>query len=196
MQGRMRAQGRGGVRVRTFEPGDSARVAAIAAAAWQPVYDGYLAAMGRDMFAFYHAGWQERKAGEIARFCARENAAVWVAEAAVGAEGERGAGTGAGAAGEGGSRRGPEVAGFICCLLDAERRSGVICNNAVDPAFQRQGIGRLLNAYVLERMRERGIRFVSVSTGGGDDAHAPARKAYERAGFVVQIPQTTMFLPL
>lgn len=42
-------------------------------------------------------------------------------------------------------------------------------------------------AYAFARLRERGMRYVRVSTGG-DPAHAPARRAYEKAGFVIGLP--------
>ena len=39
----------------------------------------------------------------------------------------------------------------------------------------------------LARMREAGMRVATVATGA-DPSHAPARRAYEKAGFTVQIP--------
>ncbi len=39
----------------------------------------------------------------------------------------------------------------------------------------------------LARMKEAGMRVVSVASGGYP-SHAPAHRAYEKAGFTVQIP--------
>jgi len=53
----------------------------------------------------------------------------------------------------------------------------------VDPAHQNHGVGTMLNVFALERMKERGVRLARVETGG-DPSHAPARRSYEKAGFV------------
>jgi len=39
------------------------------------------------------------------------------------------------------------------------------------------------------------MRFVEVTTGG-DPSHAPVRRAYERAGFSVQLPTITYYRKL
>jgi hypothetical protein len=41
--------------------------------------------------------------------------------------------------------------------------------------------------FAITRMKEAGMRVATVATGG-DASHAPARRAYEKAGFAVQIP--------
>ena len=46
--------------------------------------------------------------------------------------------------------------------------------------------------FALMRMKERGIMAVKVATGG-DRSHAPAKRIYERAGFMNAIPSLTMF---
>ena len=37
--------------------------------------------------------------------------------------------------------------------------------------------------HVLYKMKTAGVKYVQVGTGG-DSAHAPARRAYEKSGFV------------
>ena len=54
---------------------------------------------------------------------------------------------------------------------------------AVHPDHQNDGIGTALNEYALERMREAGMRIAVVGTGG-DASHAPARRSYEKAGYI------------
>ena len=44
-------------------------------------------------------------------------------------------------------------------------------------------------------MRAAGLRCVQVSTGG-DDSHAPARRAYEKAGFRPGVPSLTLYREL
>ena len=54
---------------------------------------------------------------------------------------------------------------------------------AVDPRLQRQGIGTALTIFAVQRLREAGVGLAVVGTGG-DPGHAPARRVYEKAGFV------------
>jgi GNAT superfamily N-acetyltransferase len=63
-----------------------------------------------------------------------------------------------------------------------ETASGQIEMLAVDPDHQRQGIADALIAFALDQMRMAGVRLAVVGTGG-DPGHAPARRAYEKAGF-------------
>jgi len=44
-------------------------------------------------------------------------------------------------------------------------------------------------------MKARGVRFVRVLTGG-DLGHAPARRAYEKAGFTRNLPSVTYYMEL
>jgi ribosomal protein S18 acetylase RimI-like enzyme len=55
---------------------------------------------------------------------------------------------------------------------------------AVDPAYQRRGIGAALTRLALARLREAGLAIAMVETGG-DDGHAPARRTYAGAGFTL-----------
>ncbi len=47
---------------------------------------------------------------------------------------------------------------------------------------QRRGVATALIDFVLDRARAEGFGLASVGTGG-DPGHAPARLAYEKAGF-------------
>ncbi|WRH25854.1 GNAT family N-acetyltransferase [Arthrobacter sp. JZ12] len=53
---------------------------------------------------------------------------------------------------------------------------------AVDPVHQRKGIGHALMEHSFRIGREAGMSMVLVETGD-DPGHAPARHAYEEAGF-------------
>jgi ribosomal protein S18 acetylase RimI-like enzyme len=54
----------------------------------------------------------------------------------------------------------------------------------VDPDHQRQGIGSRLTELAIDHLRSRGMDIAVVETGG-DPGHAPARAAYEAAGFTL-----------
>lgn len=73
--------------------------------------------------------------------------------------------------------------GFIACDLNLQDRTAEVQLIAVHPDSQNRGVGTSLNTFALEMMKESGIRLVHVNTGG-DPSHAPARRAYEKAGYV------------
>jgi ribosomal protein S18 acetylase RimI-like enzyme len=73
--------------------------------------------------------------------------------------------------------------GFVAVALSSfHERMGVIDMIAVDPDFQRRGTSSRLTDVAVEHMRSRGMDIAVVETGG-DAGHAPARAAYEAAGF-------------
>src|SRR5690606_18108185 len=84
-----------------------------------------------------------------------------------------------------------QVVGFVSARLDTDRLVGEIGLNAVHPDFAGKGIGTSLYAHALGRMREVGLRVATVATGG-DPSHAPARRAYAKAGFDVEFPSVWM----
>ena len=83
------------------------------------------------------------------------------------------------------------LVGFVSVRLDPEQLVGEIGLNAVAPRFAGQGIGTRMYEFALAYMRAAGMRVATVATGG-DPSHAPARRAYEKAGFDVQIPSVWM----
>jgi GNAT superfamily N-acetyltransferase len=77
--------------------------------------------------------------------------------------------------------------GFVAIQLNQTTRVGEIGLNAVHPDRAGKGIGTAMYDFALARMREAGMQAATVATGG-DASHAPARRAYEKAGFTAQIP--------
>jgi ribosomal protein S18 acetylase RimI-like enzyme len=75
-----------------------------------------------------------------------------------------------------------EVVGFVAAVVDEDSRMGEIYMIAVDPDFQKRGIGTQLTDVATDWLREVGMSVVLVSTGG-DAGHAPARRTYEKARF-------------
>ena len=84
------------------------------------------------------------------------------------------------------------VVGFIFTIMDANRKTGEIGLNAVDPNIQQQGIGRAMYEFVLADLKKRGAEIAYVGTGG-DATHAPARAAYKALGFDKMIPAAHFF---
>jgi len=157
--------------IRDLAPEDVEAIAAIAVAAWEPIFAGFREAMGEDLFAAACPNWRQEKARQVRAACEAGNAAgVSVAEA------------------------GGRVVGFATFYVKASGL-GEIGNNAVHPDCQGRGIGPRMYEHVFGRLRAKGARFVKVHTGG-DPAHAPARRAYEKAGFALRLPTVDYYRPL
>lgn len=54
------------------------------------------------------------------------------------------------------------------------------------------GVAKKMYDYVIEEMKTKGVKTVSVTTGL-DDAHAPARRAYEKLGFEKVLNSVTYY---
>jgi GNAT superfamily N-acetyltransferase len=87
---------------------------------------------------------------------------------------------------------GDEIIGFVSFTIDADRCTGEIGLNAVHPEHAGIGIGTEMYEHVMARMKELGMALATVGTGG-DPSHAPARRAYEKAGFGPAIPSITLY---
>lgn len=86
-----------------------------------------------------------------------------------------------------------ELVGFITYTINGIW--GEICNNGALTATGLKGIGQTMYKYVMAEFRKAGVKVVKVTTGL-DDAHAPARRAYERAGFSKHLDSTTYYMEL
>ncbi|MBO5792048.1 MAG: GNAT family N-acetyltransferase [Lentisphaeria bacterium] len=86
-----------------------------------------------------------------------------------------------------------ELVGFITYAINGIW--GEICNNGALTSTGLKGIGQTMYKYVMEEFRKAGVKVVKVTTGL-DDAHAPARRAYERAGFSRHLDSTTYYMEL
>lgn len=127
--------------------------------AWEPVFDSIQQAMDSDVYrVFYPNGWRDSQLGAVEAVCAAEDTKVWVAIAS------------------------GSTVGFVAVKLHAESSMGEIYMVAVDPDYQRQGIGTALMKFALLSLKDAGMSVVMVETGG-DPGHAPARSTYEKLGF-------------
>jgi len=180
--------------IRSYSESDLPDLQAIAAAAWQPVFDSYRNMLGPELFGLAYENWQAAKCSQIETAC----------------RGDRDAHVIVGVVRE--SRRQPErsphpeappnpqlprerVIAFLTYYLDTGNGLGEIGNNAVDPTCQAAGVGTRMLRHALEQMREAGARCVRVTTGL-DPSHAPARRMYEKAGFARGTPHVTYFQEL
>jgi len=160
----------GNIIIRELTETDKARVVEIALAAWAPIYASFKQILGEEFYKKQHPDWRTEKTGHIESSFNRGMYLV--------------------------AERESEILGFVSFFPEA-RIPGIaeIGNNAVHPDFQRQGIAQLLYKEAFRRLRSQGIKSVMVSTGG-DPAHLPARKAYEKAGFNICLPHVDYFRSL
>ena len=141
----------------------------IAIAAWTPIRQIFREEIGQDLYKTFFSGWQAEKCRDVTRELSGSRAFV----ALVGAR----------------------LAGFISYQLDEGGKTAVIGTNAVHLDFRGQGIGSRLYQHVLASLKAEGIVYVRVTTGL-DAGHAPARRAYNRAGFSKGLPIIRYYMEL
>ena len=139
----------------------------ISLTVYDHIHDVYREHLGKELHDQVMKEWRANKAAAIERQQSGENAFVALLDG--------------------------KVVGFAAFQIEGEL--GRICNNAVDPEYRGNGIGGLLYQRLLDGMREQGARYATVHTGG-DDGHAPARKAYEKIGFKKFLPSVNYYMDL
>jgi ribosomal protein S18 acetylase RimI-like enzyme len=159
--------------IRCARPEDAARLADIAEQAWQPVWREVRRQLGDELFEQLHHEAIAHKRRDVVTHALAYPHWFFVAE------------------------RDGQIVGFMGVRLNMGRDRVVaeIGNNAVDPPVQGQGIATRLYTHALDYFREHGQRYVILTTGL-DDAHAPARRAYEKTGMRQACPGVKYILKL
>ena len=148
-----------GLALRRFEAPDLAELQRIRSAAFAPIFASFRAILGEEIAALAYAEAEAEQAALLDEICDEASGHhVWIVEAS------------------------GEIAGFVTFTVDGARRSGEIGLNAVDPEHSGRGIGTWMYGEALAKMKALGAALATVGTGG-DPSHAPARRAYEKAGF-------------
>ncbi|WP_221930830.1 GNAT family N-acetyltransferase [Telmatospirillum sp. J64-1] len=155
--------------LRPLEPGDLPRLQQIRKTAFAPVFQSFRDIVGQEIaaIAFTHADAEQAKL--LDDLCAPGSGHHVLVLTIGGA-----------------------VAGFVSFTVDTAQRIGEIGLNAVHPDYSGKGFGTWMYEQVLARMKDQGVILATVSTGG-DAAHAPARRAYEKAGFGPVIPSLSLY---
>ncbi len=149
------------VAIRPLAEADIPAVVDLSLRAWAPVFDSFRGVLGEEIFLHLYPEWSAMQAAAVERVCRDEAMPTWVAD------------------------HDGRAVGFVAIVHDRqedEPDSSEIEMVAVDPDHQRHGIAADLIAFAVDRMREHGSRLAVIGTGG-DPGHAPARAAYEQAGF-------------
>jgi GNAT superfamily N-acetyltransferase len=153
---------------RNARPDELGRLDAIRRAAFAPVFASFRSILGDEIYDLAQRREDEAQGGLLRSLLAPDSGwTVYVAESA------------------------DEVVGFVAVQLNHETHVGEIGLNAVDPTRAGKGIGSAIYRFALARMKEEGMKVATVATGG-DPSHAPARRAYQKAGFDLEIPSVWM----
>jgi predicted O-methyltransferase YrrM/GNAT superfamily N-acetyltransferase len=156
------------VHLRPVRPEDAARLQAIRRAAFAPVFASFRSMLGDEIYGLAQRREDEAQEALLTSLMTADSG--WTLYAA---------------------DSGDETVGFVAIRFDRERLSGEIGLNAVDPAHAGKGIGTAMYEFAVDRMKEAGLKVATVATGG-DPSHAPARRAYRKAGFEAEIPSVWM----
>jgi len=153
-----------GLQFRRARPDDAARLQAIRRAAFAPIFASFRSLLGDEIYELAQRREDDAQEAMLTSLLAPESTwELYVVESS------------------------GEIVGFMALQLDREKGIGEIGLNAVDPARSGHGVGTAMYEFALARMKEAGMKVATVATGG-DASHAPARRAYQKAGFDAVIP--------
>lgn len=159
------------LQIRPFIQDDIEDVVRLSLLAWEPVFASFREMLGPTVYAMIYLDWRKQQREVVETFCAvGERKATWVADV-----------DGA-------------IAGFIVVTFNDAEKTGVVELLAVHPGYQQRGVATGLNLFALDQMRANGMTMASLQTGG-DPGHAPARAAYEKAGYRA-FPNVWYYQPL
>jgi ribosomal protein S18 acetylase RimI-like enzyme len=145
------------LQIRPFNDKDLEPIVQLSLLAWEPVFISFWQILGPTIYPILYPDWRKIQTEVVETTCRdKDRFTVLVAELD------------------------QTVAGFLAYELKGD--TGEVYLLAVHPDYQNQGIGTELNLVALEKMKAAGMKLVEVGTGG-DDGHAPARRAYEKAGY-------------
>jgi ribosomal protein S18 acetylase RimI-like enzyme len=158
--------------IRTFEPGDLARLTELTIDTFGPFYENsFRPLVGEVIFTRQHGRWREDYRALLAALHAPERGKhVAVADS------------------------GGVIAGYAGWEIDLSREHGRITILAVGADHRRGHLGTALCEHAFSHMRARGAVYAEIGTGG-DAFHAPARALYESLG-CIKVPAAVYFREL
>ncbi|MEM7022013.1 MAG: GNAT family N-acetyltransferase [Pseudomonadota bacterium] len=158
--------------IRNLDTNDLPRLHEIREAAFEPVFASFRRIVGEKIATIALESAEREQAEHLDRICAADASHdVFVVEC------------------------GSSLVAFCAVSCNRDSKVGEIDLNAVHPDHQGKGIGSWMYRVALDRMRAAGMRAATVGTGG-DPSHAPARRAYENAGFGPAIPSLYYYTAL
>jgi GNAT superfamily N-acetyltransferase len=146
--------------IRSARPEDHELLLALASRAWEPVFASVNEVLGPELARHLHGeDWRDHHAAEVREILRSGSMRTWVAEV----DGQH--------------------VGFVAArVVDPTRRIGEVRIVGVDPAAQRQSIGKALIRHAEVWLHDQGMAVAFIGTGG-DPGHAPSRSLYESLGY-------------
>jgi len=157
---------------RRARPEDMGRLQSIRRAAFAPVFASFRAMLGDELYELAQRRDDDAHDGVLTSMMAEDS--IWELYLA---------------------ELGGAIVGFVGVRIDTTTLVGEVGLNAVDPARSGAGIGTAMYEFAAARLKQAGMKVATVGTGG-DPSHAPARRAYEKAGFSARIPSLWMYRKL
>ena len=154
--------------IRQARPEDAPRLQAIRRAAFAPVFASFRSLLGDEIYDLAQRRQDEAQEGLLASLLAGEPGwTLYVAQS------------------------GDEIVGFVAVQLDPRPHRRDRSQRGRSRARRQGRSGTAMYEFALARMKEAGMKVATVATGG-DPSHAPARRAYQKAGFDAVIPSVWM----
>ena len=155
--------------LRKYQNGDLESLQEIRRVAFEPIFDSFRSIVGPEIAAVVFGHADKEQADWLEGVCKPESGHDVVI-----------------------ATKGDHIVGFVSWSTDETKNTGEIGLNAVHPDHSGEGIGQQMYEHALSEMRKRGMVVATVGTGG-DPSHAPARRAYEKVGFKVQLRSIHMY---
>ena len=124
--------------------------------------------LGNVIYTAFYRDWKEKKRQTIEYLYKSKDCRIYVAE------------------------KDNKILGFASFRLNKDKPlTAEITTNAVNPRYQKQGLGNALYKKIISELKVLGVKYVHVSTN-----NEIAKKAYEKVGFVKKIQITNYFMKL
>ncbi|NHJ15079.1 MAG: GNAT family N-acetyltransferase [Candidatus Thorarchaeota archaeon] len=140
---------------------DLPQIDKITAICYEAIHESWKALQGEDIYSILNdpkVTWQEKKNAQNHELFAEHPEWVWVLESTDG------------------------VIGYITFRIQSDKPLGIILNNGVLPEYACKGWGAFMYRHALQYLRDHNVQVAMVEVDL-DDAHIPARRAYEAVGF-------------
>lgn len=155
--------------IRTAQADDLNEMKELTILGFEPIFESFSKILSEQMFPVVYPDWRQLHRDHVQNFFDSEKSELVVATIE------------------------DEIAGLLAYQCK-EDFTGEVEFLVVHPAYQQRGVATNLNEYALDKLREAGMKVAVVGTGG-DESHAPARRAYEKLGYVA-LPNVWYFKSL
>jgi predicted N-acetyltransferase YhbS len=146
-------------KIRPYTDQDIDAILQLSLMVWEPIFASFEQILGPGIYTILYPDWRRSQKEGVEKICKdTQRVKVLVAE------------------------MDGKTVGFLAYKLKEVKKTGEVQLLAVHPDHQDRGIGTELNLAALDEMKIAGMKIAVVETGG-EPSHAPARRAYKKAGY-------------